>query len=191
MCDIADGWQIKPGYSAPLCDPSTNDAISQLNVEDNRYAFDVKQKRTKAIQLINEILAEPMDYVDSIDGLMEKTMPNSYQTPVEITLNKIFLNNKAGKELLTLLCPSLEMESLKATYDSMNSDYGTSFKLDYDKTFNKKYFKKTNPLAYLAGYLFAAGCAMSGEEQYKSNAKANRWHPSHYPLGEDIGVDDY
>ena len=50
MCDVNDGWEIKPGWRAPLCSEPTNTAVRDLTKEDKRaqendYAKDIKKKR--------------------------------------------------------------------------------------------------------------------------------------------------
>ena len=170
MCDIADGWEIKPGLKAPLCDESTNEAIKNLHMEKNLYAKSIKEKRARAIELINKIIDGPINYKDGSGD--EKVATSNYQTVSERAVNEIFINNKYGRELIELLCPSLKIEKLKASYGISNTpkDHMTL----YDNKFTEKYFRKLNPLAYLAGFVFAAGCALSGSEEYKSDAKENR-----------------
>lgn len=187
MCDIADGWEIKPGLKAPLCDESTNEAIKNLHMEKNLYAKSIKEKRARAIELINKIIDGPINYKDGSGD--EKVATSNYQTVSERAVNEIFINNKYGRELIELLCPSLKIEKLKASYGISNTpkDHMTL----YDNKFTEKYFRKLNPLAYLAGFVFAAGCALSGSEEYKSDAKENRWHPNHYSNSTDIASYTY
>lgn len=178
MCDVGDGWEIKPGMKAPLCDYSTNDAIKSK--EKNLYAQSIKEKRAKAIELINKILDGPLNYKDGEE--LEALSRNQYQTASEKAVNAIFIDNKYGQDLIKLLCPTLKIKRLKAVYGA-NSNMSPSEAADandYDSIFNEKYFKKLNPLTYLAGFLFASGCALSGQEEYKSKATPNRWYPSHY-----------
>ena len=193
MCDVADGWEIKPGFKAPLCDPSTNKAIQDLkdiegeNEEENVYARSIKNKRTRAIYLINKILDGPINYKDGSGD--EKIAKNNYQIASEAAVNEVFYNNKYGKELIELLCPSLKVKKLDASYNLENTP--AKHATLYDDKFNEKYFSKLNPLTFLAGFLFASGCALSGSEQYKSNATEIRWHPDHYSWGKDIGMYNY
>ena len=51
---------------------------------------------------------------------------------------------------------------------------------EYENKFTEKYFKKLNPLAYLAGYVFASGCALSGAEEFKADVNEANWHPNHF-----------
>ena len=180
MCDVGDGWEIRPGMKAPLCDHTTNDAIRNLGKEKNLYAQSIKEKRARAIELINKILDGPINYKDG--GGAESVSRNQYQTASEKAVNAIFVNNKYGKELIELLCPTLKAKELKAVYGAQsNSSPSQAADLDdYDSKFDEKYFKKLNPLTYLAGYLFASGCALSGQEEFKTDATPNRWYPNHY-----------
>ena len=34
MCDVNDGWEIKPGWKATLCDEATNEAMRDANVKN-------------------------------------------------------------------------------------------------------------------------------------------------------------
>ncbi|MEG1494757.1 MAG: hypothetical protein RR406_00435 [Bacilli bacterium] len=112
MCDVADGWEIKPGIKGPLCDPSTNKAIK--NKEDNLYAQDVKEKRALAIEYINKILDEPIKYKDEKGD--ESNYINDYQTASERAINAVFIDNEYGRKLIELLCPTLKIKKLKDVY---------------------------------------------------------------------------
>ena len=187
LCDVTDGWEIKPGFKAPLCDETTNDAIRNLNTEENLYAKSIKEKRAKAIELINKILDGPINYRDSVSD-MERISPSFYQTASERAVNAVFYDNKYGRELIELLCPSLKIEKLKAIYgEGANTSPSAAAHLtEYENKFTEKYFKKLNPLAYLAGYVFASGCALSGAEEFKADANEANWHPNHFSCNIDI-----
>ena len=46
--------------------------------------------------------------------------------------------------------------------------------------FNDDFFKESNPLNYLVGFLFASGCALSGEREYNSKLDTKDWYPKQY-----------
>ena len=156
--DLTDGWKIKPGYQAPLCDEGINDAIRALpragstsNAgEYNEAASKVKSMRKKAIELIDSILSEPIPLINSKNG--SPTMP-SYADPknnngktvfelaIEYSYDRMFIGNENGKALIKLLNP-----------------FDISFSTSYSKPNMKRYF---------TGYAFAAACTYTGVEAYK------------------------
>lgn len=52
-------------------------------------------------------------------------------------------------------------------------------------SFNKDYFKNVTPLNFLAGYTYAAGCALSGHEEYRSKSTTDKWGPNHHGYGSE------
>ena len=68
MCDVNDGWEIKPGWKATLCDESTNEAMRNANVK-NVYAEDIKKRRKDALRLIDNILLQPLSMFNNLDDI--------------------------------------------------------------------------------------------------------------------------
>lgn len=171
MCDVNDGWEIKPGWKATLCDDATNETMKDANVK-NVYTEEIKKKRAEALRLIDDILLQPLSLNNSNNGL-------GYNPQIAIdVVNELFYNNKKGKQLIELLFPGIEIKPAK-TINS--SDY-----LMIDKTnFGKDYFKNISPLNFLAGYTYASGCALSGHEEYKSNITLDKWCPNHHGFGSE------
>ena len=179
MCDVNDGWEIKPGWRAPLCSEPTNTAVRDLTKEDkiaqdNVYAKEIKEKRKKALRLIDNILGKPLSY----DGIMDN-VPEFTPKVVADAVNRMFSEGD-GKALIQLLCPGLEIKPAKIDKGSIVT--GTNDSL----TFNSKYFKDPTPLNYLVGYAYAAGCALSGHEEYRIDSTVNKWGPNHHGFGSEI-----
>lgn len=120
-------------------------AINKLSQEPNAFAQEILDKRKKAIKLIDEMLAQPLESRDSEEA--------NYKTVCEKAVNNLFNKNAKGKELIELLCPG----TVNLSPVTSNSE-----------KFAKTYFDSANPLTYLVGYLFASGCALSAENEYDS-----------------------
>lgn len=160
MADLIDGWELKPGWKAPLAELPIEDAMNKLKDTPNAYAQEILDRRKKAINLIDEILAEPLEIRDmSGDNV-------NYKTACEQAVNTIFNKNDKGKELIKLLCPTMLTPGVSS--------------IPMDEKFGKTYFGSADPLPYLVGYLFASGCALSAESTYDSKIDKKEWYPSHY-----------
>lgn len=179
MCDVHDGWEIRPGWRAPLCLEPTNTAIRDLTKEsfieqNNSYAKDIKDIRQKALRLIDNILGKPLSY----NGIMDNTPEFSPKIIADI-VNNMFSSGD-GKALMELLCPGVEIK--KAEIDRGSLVIGTNDSL----SFNEDYFAKPNPLNFLVGYTYAAGCALSGHEEYRAGTDLNKWAPNHHGFGSEL-----
>lgn len=179
MCDVHDGWEIRPGWRAPLCLEPTNTAIRDLTKEsfieqNNSYAKEIKDNRQKALRLIDNILGKPLSY----NGIMDNT-PEFYPKTIADVVNNMF-GSGDGKALMELLCPGIEIT--KAETDRGSLVIGTNDSL----AFNEDYFAKPNPLNFLVGYTYAAGCALSGHEEYRAGTDLNKWAPNHHGFGSEL-----
>ena len=179
MCDVNDGWEIKPGWRAPLCSEPTNTAIRDLTKEDtvsssNSYAKEIKEKRKQALRLIDNILGKPLSY----NGIMDN-VPEFSPKKVAETVNRMFAEGD-GKALIELLCPGIEVKAAKI--EGGSNVLGTPDKV----VFNEKYFNEPTPLNFLVGYAYAAGCALSGHEEFRAESPVNKWGPNHHGFGSEI-----
>ena len=179
MCDVHDGWEIRPGWRAPLCLEPTNTAIRDLTKEsfieqNNSYAKEIKDNRQKALRLIDNILGKPLSY----NGIMDNT-PEFYPKTIADVVNNMF-GDGDGKALMELLCPGIEIT--KAETDRGSLVVGTNDSL----AFNEDYFAKPNPLNFLVGYTYAAGCALSGHEEYRAGTDLDKWAPNHHGFGSEL-----
>lgn len=173
MCDVNDGWEIKPGWKATLCDESTNEAMRNANVK-NVYAEDIKKRRKDALRLIDNILLQPLSMFNNLDNGLE------YNPKIAVdVVNELFYNNKDGKALMELLFPGLPIKKAKVSTGSNYLGIADSV------SFNKDYFKNVTPLNFLAGYTYAAGCALSGHEEYRSKSTTDKWGPNHHGYGSE------
>lgn len=167
MADMSDGWEIRPGWRAPLADLCVDDAIKKMS-EDKKDAFakEIKTRRTKCIQLIDKILSKPIEYreYDNASSLKRK---DNYKKICTQAVNDMFGNGE-GKELLEILCPTTNILKMNETASSLSDD------------FSKGYFDLANPIAYMIGFLFTSGCALSGNREYASKIKEKDWYPNHY-----------
>ena len=169
MADVADGWEIRPGWKAVLSESNTENAVKEylLEKKENDYAKEIVRIRKEAVELIDAILAKPMT-MREIDRLGNTEIAR-YRNICEDVVNSVFLSED-GKKLIKLLCPT-------------NSPKKAS---SLTGKFDKKYFNEPKPLRYLAGFLFSAGCALSGQKEYASKTTAKDWYPQHYVLGNVI-----
>lgn len=171
MADVNDGWEIRPGWRAPLADKVVDDAIRKIS-DDNKDAFaeQIKERRTKCIELIDKILAKPLTYRDSdenkngngVGGAQERS--DYYKIICEKAVDEMFGKDE-GLQLLQMLCPTATVE--KAGWSIRD-------------TFGKSYFKDSNPLSYMIGFLFSSGCALSGNKEYASKIDKADWYPNHF-----------
>ena len=178
LSDIIDGWELKPGWKAPLADSHLNDSIANLKKEDNAYAKEILERRKQAIQLIDKILAKPIEYRDDKYRAHRKTgfslfhsTTIDYKVVCQKAISNLFYDDEDGKQLIQLLCPTV---SIAAGYGTMLDQVFGSGK------FNDDFFKESNPLNYLVGFLFASGCALSGEREYNSKLDTKDWYPKQY-----------
>ncbi|MGL4877956.1 hypothetical protein [Paraclostridium dentum] len=175
MCDINDGWEVRPGWRAPLAPLDTNIAIRNLLQEKNLYAKEVKTLRANAIKAIDAILDKPLKYRNG-----EGEPLGFYQRTCEIAVNNMF-DSEEGKDLLDILFYGMNFKKLNNGFPSA----GTS-DFDIENSFGKNYFKYTDPLKYMAGFLYASGCALSGSEEFRSQSSVSKWRPNHYAFASDI-----
>ena len=165
MSDINDGWEIRPGWKATLSEMNTEKAIKEYVIDnkENAYAKNIIDIRKKAISLIDKILSKPikMRKYDGDTAVKE----TQYKKACQNVVNDIFVESKEGRELIELLCPGLKIDK---AWSFLGADFG------------KSYFKNPDPLQYIVGYLFSAGCALTGQREYRDKAEKSDWYPNHY-----------
>ena len=176
MADVMDGWQVRPSWTAPLATKEINEAIKAMTDKaPNAFAKEIRNRRRKAIALIDSMLSKPLTNRDSdLETGTHNGSDNSqpvfdkkdmkYKIVCEKAVNDLFSKDE-GLELMKLLCPGSSIEKIGT---------GTN------NTFINSYFDKPKPLAYMIGFLFASGCALSADKEYNSKVDKKEWYPNHY-----------
>lgn len=203
-CDIQKGWTIKNGWVATKCEKKTNDALKEringsinkgveantsedeknkenkkeISSKDqdkiNAYTKLIERKRRDAIVIIDQLLETGIKDAPINPNKLEFEHNGWDTTPMQSTkfapyieaVNNVF-NTSVGKELLNILCP------LKTS-----SKLGYSFGVSGENAFSIE--QKDVFLRYIAGFLYASACAISGEEAYSIEKSEDKWCPRLY-----------
>ena len=164
--DVQEGWELKPGWIATMAPLSTNESVSRhvnSNLatdeedenKDDLYAEDIFNRRKRAIELIDAILSEPIDYGELSNN--DKVDPRWYRTdPFNDAVKLMFKQNDNGKELIKLLCPLGDVEDM------------TNFKWEKHGEYASK-MTKGKVLDYIQHFLHASACTLSGDGYKTSN----------------------
>lgn len=104
------------------------------------------------------MLSKPIDYEKNSKDLTRK---DSYKKICTEAVNNLFTKGD-GKELLQTLCPTATLTKMNSITNSLSN------------------FELANPIQYMIGFLFASGCALSGNREYASGIKDEDWYPNHY-----------
>ena len=169
LMDVQEGWELKPGWVATMSPVSTNLAIE--NCDDSNiaktknedksdiYAKEIFKLRKQAIELIDKILAEPLDF-SKIPASEKKHInwhAQAIQTPITEAVKATFKDNKNGAALLKLLCPFCDLKD------------ADTFAWNKHDSFASK-MEKPKVLNYIQHFLHAAACALSGDEFKKGKS---------------------
>lgn len=144
---IENGWQICPGWYAPLCDDYVNNCIENYeksgiekkkdggSSEYDKFAEEIYDIRHRAIMLINRILDKPL-----ISG------SDKSDDPLVCVHDAVYnlLANNDGSRLINLLCPMQDVANNRV--DTPNTSYVGS---DNILKLESKFFEK---LILLNGY---------------------------------------
>ena len=184
ICDPTEGWEIKPGFVATMAPSCTNEAVEQCKLSNlatsktdaaaksNQYAIDIFNKRKKAIELIDSILAEPIDYGKFSRGEYNHLFQNE-EEELMIFFNRVteefFKKYDKGKQLLELLCPMEDFDkSVRA-----NWMWDTEGAMEEDA-------HKPRPLGFLFVFLMGAACVQSGNEPKTDSNNVSDWAPNQF-----------
>lgn len=170
--NVTDGWDLKPTWSAPLCDASTNELITKLpkagsnnnDLSNNSAAYKLKTTRRDMIKYIDAILSKPIDLSDvSIDikSYSKKTQESKIDASISSAVSNMFVKDSNGAKLLKLLNP------LKDSY------FATTTTETYDKA---------EMTSWIKGFTCAAACVNSAEkdwnyEFFKKKIGSGDWGP--------------
>lgn len=177
MADISDGWEVRPSWRAPLAEKNIDTAIKEyIDGKSNAYAKEIKERRAKAIKLIDKILAKPLEYRDDDDFVLFNDKEKAYKIICEKAVNNIFAEGD-GLELMKLLCPGV-------------TTWAKTGGLGISNSFSKLYFNSELPLEYLVGFLFASGCALSADKEYAKKVNKKDWYPNQYVTTLNVPTKD-
>lgn len=162
--NVTDGWKIKPTWSAPLCDATTNDLIKAMpkaNTGQDIVTAEVnhlggsklKTTRRDIIKIIDAILATPIDMPNNITtdvkSYKNKRQEEQIMLAVNVVVDDFFEKDKNGKKLLSLLNPLI----------------GT-YKIPKKSELSTKKYEYANTIEWIKGFIYAAACVNSAEKDY-------------------------
>ena len=197
LYDVEEGWQIKPGWKATICPAGLEKAVrncelsnlcSKENVEKeeqvNSTYTDIFKKRKEIIELIDKILSKPMPMSGldpyGINGLNLKMKRIDWDLHTAICK---FYDDGDVKKLFKLMCPTGELEFP----DRDTIEFWTNECSKFEKPFL---------LQFIKAYMFAAGCAQTGEQCKLAEKDWEAYFPQQYLIsnGEIVkndGTNDY
>lgn len=167
---IENGWEIRPGWSAPLCDDYMNDEMMKFEYsgveidksdeeKNNQILAEIYDKRHRIIMLINRILDKPLQITKD-----KNIRSYTDYLKIEDAVEAIF-DTDDGKQLLELLCP---MQEVYISAANMGSD------------FDPKLLEYATPKQWLKAYLYALACARSGSQAYGPEKQDSAWQPNQW-----------
>ncbi len=195
-CDIQEGWEIKPGYTAPLVINETNLSVEKLEcsgikgddrtVDDlhNAYAQDIFNLRAETIKAIDDYLSDPIDY-DKYNIDLHATWASESADGYGGVISKVveaFATEDKGKKILQLLNPFEDMWEivepgwLEQAKETLKGD-GKNYKGEPDYT-------EAYTLNYLAGFLYSAAKTISAKRTYNVTDDIKNWEPCQYQIDE-------
>ena len=181
LYDVEEGWQIKPGWEATICPAGIEKYVRQcklsnLSSETNTPKEDrenstytgIFEKRKKIIEKIDSILSKPMTMKGldpyGIDSLNLKMKHVDYEIRNAMTK---FLKTEGVEDLIKELCPMGEI------------GYPNNDRIEYWENECSKFEKPFIP-QFMDAYLFAAGCAQSGESHKLVDGAWETYFPQQY-----------
>lgn len=180
---IENGWQICPGWYAPLCDDYVNNCIENYeksgiekkkdggSSEYDKFAEEIYDIRHRAIMLINRILDKPL-----ISG------SDKSDDPLDCVHDAVYnlLANNDGSRLINLLCPMQDVANDRV--ETPNTSYVES---DNTLKLESKFFEKASPFRWIQGLLYSLACSRSGAETYSESKKECNWQPVQFRTTKD------
>ena len=163
LADIQEGWEIKPGWTATMAPLSTNLAVENCELsnikesdnedETNIYAKSIFELRKQAIELIDKILAKPLDFskIPAAEKKHTSWYSQAIQNPIREAVVATFKDDADGAALLKLLCPFGDLKDADTFAWNQHDEFYT--KLEKPKVLN-----------YIQHFAHAAACTLSGDE---------------------------
>ena len=181
LCDIQEGWSIRPGWKATMVPDYVNEEVKYCKLsnhctdtvteqqKNNEYAIFLFEKRKRALELIDAMITVPISYnsvrpVSNEKGSSDKSSVE-FSNDYESAIKYMFVDDPNGRELVSLLSPIQHFDSL--LNDNKHTEY-----MDFTngshttKILNKPYF-----LNYIQVYLQASGCTLSGKTFFTNSDK--------------------
>ena len=166
---IENGWQITPGWYAPLCDDYINKEMekyeyagitqdAEKHEECSEFIKEIWDLRHRAIMLIDRILDKPLQSKSDM-----ATEVYSDLKCVTRAVDTLLRNNEDGRQLVNLLCPMHE------STETLGNTGQRIFKL------KPEYFQTARPYNWIEGLLYALACCRSGKEVYSEGSKESSW----------------
>ena len=176
---IENGWQVCPGWYAPLCDDYVNERMEDYkysgikkekkdsSVNEDQFIGEIYDIRHRAIILINRILDKPL--------ISTKDKSTDQFDCVHDAVNNL-LGTNDGKQLIALLCP------MDYNYEGTNTEnkHDASQINDPKLELDPKFFQYPDPMRWIQGYLYSLACTRSGAEPYSESKKDCNWQPQQY-----------
>ena len=171
---IENGWQVKPGWYAPICSEYINKEMEKypyagivqmpkkVNEEDyDQFIRDIYDMRHRAIMLINRLL--------------DKQLSTSQTAEVDPCVSawdavQAVFGTDDGKKLLDLLCPMVDPDQKKFEENKQqNANKNDRLRM------TTEFFEEADPIRWLQGLLYALACCRSGQEEYGDGKSENAW----------------
>ena len=197
--DIGDGWEIRSSYKAPLAENNINEAIKSSTKDNpNIYADEIKKMRTKAINLIDEILSKPIEYRDnelkdylsvSSDWENPTLKEPNYEIICRNAVVSIFKEG-AGRELFKLLFHTdIDFSKQPVVWLSKGWDFNITT-LENKTSGQSDSLLGLSTINWIVGFLYASGCALSGDKEYAAKVDIKDWQPNHFVSSiDDLATD--
>ena len=194
-CDIQEGWEIKPGYTAPLVISETNLAVERLGCSgiegsektaddlNNAYAKEIFDLRAETIKAIDDYLSDPIDY-GKYDVDLHATWASGSADGYGGVISKVveaFGSEEKGKKILQLLNPFEDM------WEIVDAGW---FKKSKENLKGKTHYKgqpdytQAYMLNYLAGFLYSAAKTLSAKKTFNPSDSQLNWEPCQYQMDE-------
>ena len=187
---IENGWQVAPGWYAPLCDEYVNDCLKDYKysgLNRKKKDDDNKKESSENDMFIEEIYDLRHRAILLIDRILEKPLSSSSDNSddplqcVYYAVNNV-LGNNDGARLINLLCP---MSGGDVSQD--NPDTPNTYRPNNGNVLQLKpsFFEQSSPMRWIQGFLYSLACCRSGVETYSQSKKDCNWQPNQWQYDDN------
>ena len=187
---IENGWQVAPGWYAPLCDEYVNDCLKDYKysgLNRKKKDDDNKKESSENDMFIEEIYDLRHRAILLIDRILEKPLTSSSDNSddplqcVYYAVNNV-LGNNDGARLINLLCP---MSGGDVSQD--NPDTPNTYRPNNGNVLQLKpsFFEQSSPMRWIQGFLYSLACCRSGVETYSQSKKDCNWQPNQWQYDDN------